>query len=203
MVSDELRLASYSSWMGDLQLLLCSSLGDYFSLPRVGELDNGWIESTRKRVSKFAFTEISTRLRELPSLYLLWDRREPLEKGKFSHHVVTLRHYLCRVTVLHFRRVRTRLLFGARQGGYFQGDRANCALGCDHSDSVEHGLFQCRANVNVTRWHVELRQECLSTWNTTWPAFSNDAESLQVLKRVIFHWDSMIPVAQFIYHVSL
>ncbi|THU98325.1 hypothetical protein K435DRAFT_856763 [Dendrothele bispora CBS 962.96] len=96
--------ASQPCWLQDLRLAL-NKLSPQLQLPRnLRSMQVGEIDELRKQVSKVADEYLNSEIQRLSQTYLLCNRLEPLEDGKFTRKTRMLRHYLVLVENADYRR---------------------------------------------------------------------------------------------------
>ncbi|KAJ7193534.1 hypothetical protein GGX14DRAFT_405437 [Mycena pura] len=197
-VADTLRHDSYSSWMGDLAYVLNDLPFDMPSLPRLPALTVS--------IRVWAHRWVWERVQDTISLPLLHGRLELREEGPSRVIHLCRRHYLSRVEVTDHRLALTRLLCASY---CLRGVRTDPTAhpreqlvcrkcGVDY-ETPGHVFMQCRA-VETVAARSELQQS-LSGMNRVLPHTYTRETSEALMRRLIFDWDTVKPMARFVFKV--
>ncbi|KAJ7048158.1 hypothetical protein C8F01DRAFT_155735 [Mycena amicta] len=204
--ADRLRNLGYSSWMGDLAIVLGSLPFTMPPLPTLANLTLHWCNAQMKLLRARARRWVWETIEGMVSLPLLHGRLEPQEKEAPRVNQLCRRHYLSRVLITDHRLALTRLL---NASFYFRGVRTNpeahqlesllcrkCALGLE---TPGHVFMQCRATETVEA-RREL-QEALHGLGKNLPSTYTRQEAEELMRSLIFDWDAVVPMAWFIHKV--
>ncbi|KAJ7096518.1 hypothetical protein B0H15DRAFT_773958 [Mycena belliarum] len=145
-------------------------------------------------------------------LYMLHDRREPLENDPPKKITAVFRHYLELMTNVKHRKSLTRLLvsqhpLAVERMRYKQRyhrtivarDKRVCRFGCNTTETIEHALFFCvcgdglqsaREQFVKSMEILEPRICAVGPWNAT-----------AILKDIIFQRDTVWKVAKYVHKV--
>ncbi|KAJ7193622.1 hypothetical protein GGX14DRAFT_577073 [Mycena pura] len=205
--SESLRARSKASWGGDLDLALHAvpftmvPLGNTASLSLDG--CNELINILRRRARLWVWKTVE----EMVSLPLLHSRREPQEEGPARVVQMCRRHYLTRVTIPDHRLALTRLLCGSF---FFRGLRSHpgthtpgglmCRKCGRERETPGHVFMICEAEETVCA-REELRGR-LQTMGCLLPRSFGDAHAEAQMRKLIFDWNTVVPMARFVYRVS-
>ncbi|KAF7306250.1 hypothetical protein MIND_00415600 [Mycena indigotica] len=206
--SDCLRRKNKSSWMGDLALVLAQLPFPMPRLPSLARLSTTVVDSLLADLRHGAGRWIYNKVNTMVSLPLLHGRLEPL-KDKPSRIIrICRRHYLSRVPHTNHRLALTRLLCGSF---FFRGLHSHperfaqetllCRRCGEAPETPGHVFMQCRARETV-ELRVELREMLAARYGVrlgNTPTSRRAAEDL--MRDLIFHWETVVPMARFIYGV--
>nr|GAT51027.1 predicted protein [Mycena chlorophos] len=193
---------------GDLARVLEDLPFNVRRLPSLSNLSTAvcdqFIIELRRSARAWVEKEVHSRV----SVPLLHGRLEPSEDGPPTCIPLCRRHYLTRVAHSNQRLALTRLLCGSF---YFRGLRSDPdkhapeSLSCrkcgEAPETPGHVFLQCRARETVEA-RIELRDELrrkYGVWLGFLPTTRKEAEDK--MRNLIFDWDTVIPMARFVYRV--
>ncbi|KAJ7451572.1 hypothetical protein FB451DRAFT_1051190 [Mycena latifolia] len=181
-------------------------------LPPLPELSPEKCVGLAKSVRIAALKQLDAEVSASTCLYMLHDRREPLEDEPAKKITAVLRHYLVLVVNPKHRKALTRLLvsqhpLAVERMRYKQRyhrvivprDERLCRFGCNTVETLEHALFfcggaesllECRQHFVHSARMTEPRLNFLAPWNAT-----------SILKALIFRRDTVCQIAKFAWKV--
>jgi hypothetical protein len=206
--ADHLRRRSKPSWMGDLARVMRDLPFPMPRLPSVANLTSkvceGLVKSLRAGAKEWLISDIEARV----SLPLLHGRREPFPDSPSKRIPLCRRHYLTRVSHSEHRLALTRLLCGSfffrglhTNPERFSADSLRCRKCAGAYETPGHVFFQCLARETVEA-RMELRLALADRHRVVLEhGFASRAEAETRMKDLMFDWDTVVPMARFVYRV--
>jgi hypothetical protein len=181
-------------------------------LPALKNLNPNVCAELAKAVHISAMKFLDCKLEASTRLYLLHERREPLEDEPSRKITVVLRHYLELVVNAKHRKALTRLLLSQHplavermryKQRYHRENvprhRRLCRFGCNEVETLEHALFFCAGSIEL----LERRDWFSDTVCVMEPRILQVTveNATNILKALIFRRDTVCQVAKFAHKV--
>ncbi|KAJ7265720.1 hypothetical protein C8J57DRAFT_1069293, partial [Mycena rebaudengoi] len=174
-------------------------------LPDLHTMTQEICEDLGKAVHISAMKHLTADLNGSTRLYLLHDRREPLEDEAPKAITVILRHYLVLVVNPRHRKALTRMLTSQhpltveRLQEPVPREMRKCRFGCDEVETVEHALFFCEGTEEMMARRASFKSmmcakhpavRSITPWNAA-----------IVLKNMVYHRDTICQLAKYVHRV--
>ncbi|KAJ7230736.1 hypothetical protein GGX14DRAFT_343851, partial [Mycena pura] len=205
--ADRLCRKTKSSWLGDLAFVLGNLPFMAPTLPSLTNLTVNGCDSLIHQLRTRAKQWVADSIAGMVSLPLLHGRLEPQEKGAPRAIQLCRQHYLSRVLVTDHRLALTCLVCASF---YFQGLHTDTSsfpfsqLSCRKCgmdvETPGHVFIQCRKARTVEARH-ELRVALLQDFQVVLPETHSREAMEEIICHLIFDWNTVIPMARFIYKV--
>jgi hypothetical protein len=202
----DLYTRGLSGWVGDLEYAL-RQLAEPLSVPPIPTLTPKVVDALINEVRLVCIDDLEKRIRKIPRLYLLKDRLEPQEDAppKLIHMFV--RHYLHRVRFSTHRVSLTKLIFGEHifaadtWRGVTMGEECRMCrkIGGGPRETPTHALMLCEADELTVALREELFRKLERDFGLRRPARFTEESALFWLKKIIFDWEMVVPVAKFVH----
>jgi hypothetical protein len=207
----ELFAHGHPGWIGDVDHML-RSLVEPLALPSLHSLTPNMIDALIKEVRSVCVDDLERQISKIPRLFLLVDRKEPLEEDEPRLIHMYVRHYLHRISISSHRRSMIKLILGEHTfnahtwRGRIDGDDCRMCkkLGINGvKETPQHALMQCCSDARTMEVRAELFASLAESAGLRRPERFSDDSALFWMRRLIFHWDWVVPMARFVHMVYM